>query len=47
MIFPEQEEPTSDVLLSVESDPEGIQSKIFTNDGGHMDDFQRELALKS
>ena len=47
MIFPEQEEPISDFFLSVESDPEGIQSKIFTNDGGHMDEFQSELALKS
>ena len=47
MIFPEQEEPISDFFLSVESDPEGIQSKIFTNDGGHMDEFQSEVALKS
>ena len=47
MIFPEQEDPISDFFLNVESDPEGIQSKILTNDGGHMDEFQSKSALKS
>ena len=47
MIFPEQAEPPADFFLSVEANPDGIQSKVFTNDGGHMEEFQTEAALKS
>ena len=47
MVFPEQEEPLSDFFVSVEENPEGIQSKMFNNDGGHMSEFQTTMALKS
>jgi len=47
MIFPEQEEPQADFFISVEEDPDGIQSKMFNNDGGHMGEFQTTAALKS
>ena len=47
MIFPEQENPQSDFFISVEEEPNGIQSKMFNNDGGHMKEFQTTAALKS
>ncbi|MCH2352124.1 MAG: beta-lactamase family protein [Pseudomonadales bacterium] len=47
MIFPAQTDPPGDFFISVATDPEGIQSKVFTNDGGHMEQFQTEAALKS
>jgi CubicO group peptidase (beta-lactamase class C family) len=47
MIFPEQTDPPADFFLSVEENPDGIQSKVFTNDGGHMEEFQTTPALKS
>ena len=47
MIFPEQTEPAADFFLSVEANPEGIQAKLFNNDGGHMERFQTPIALKS
>ena len=47
MIFPEQTEPAADFFLSVEANPEGIQAKLFDNDGGHMERFQTPIALKS
>lgn len=47
MIFPEQTEPAADFFLSVEANPEGIQAKLFNNDGGHMEKFQTPTALRS
>ena len=47
MIFPEQVEPPADFFLSVEANPDGIQSKIFNNDGGHLQEFQNSEALTS
>jgi CubicO group peptidase (beta-lactamase class C family) len=45
MIFPEQADPPADFFVMVEQDPESIQSKIFTNDGGHFTSFQTRAAL--
>jgi CubicO group peptidase (beta-lactamase class C family) len=47
MMFPEQTEPTADFFLSVDAYPDGIQSKLFNNDGGHMETFQTPAALRS
>tara|TARA_Y100001934_G_scaffold116420_1_gene142610 strand:+ start:219 stop:1469 length:1251 start_codon:yes stop_codon:yes gene_type:complete len=47
MIFPEQVEPPADFFFSVEANPDGIQSKIFNNDGGHLQEFQNSEALTS
>ncbi len=47
MVFPEQTEPAADFFLSVEANAEGIQAKLFNNDGGHMERFQTPIALKS
>ena len=47
MIFPEQAEPTADFFLNIDTCPEGIQAKLFNNDGGHMEEFQSSVALKS
>ena len=35
MIFPEQPDPPNDFFASVATDPEGLQAKIVTNDGGY------------
>ena len=46
MIFAEQGDPPADFYIMVVKDPEGIQSKLFTNDGGHFTTaFQTRAAL--
>jgi CubicO group peptidase (beta-lactamase class C family) len=47
IIFPEQGDPPADFFIKVETEPEGIQSMIFTNEGGFMGTFETMAARRA